>query len=224
DVDVSQVKKDLEDLLDKSIQTGEYMILSKRVKIKDLSLLDANALKDFFEKLDNKNIQVEGMKVELEEKITEMVRKNKKRLKFMERLNALLDMYNSGAHDIDHLFDELVDLAKDLSEEEQRAAKEHLNEEELAVFDLLLKDKLNPKEVDIVKKAAKDLLKKLKTERLVLDWRETEIGRAGVKTAISDVLYARLPEPTYTGDDCEVKGVEVYNYVYEHYKDAEHLV
>ena len=224
DVDVSQVKKDLEDLLDKSIQTGEYMILSKRVKIKDLSLLDANALKDFFEKLDNKNIQFEGMKVELEEKITEMVRKNKKRLKFMERLNELLDMYNSGAHDIDHLFDELVDLAKDLSEEEQRAAKEHLNEEELAVFDLLLKDKLNPKEVDIVKKAAKDLLKKLKTERLVLDWRETEIGRAGVKTAISDVLYARLPEPTYTGDDCEVKGVEVYNYVYEHYKDAEHLV
>jgi type I restriction enzyme R subunit len=201
DIDVSQVKKDLEDLLDKSIQTGEYMIPQKRRKIKDLSMLDANALKDFFEKLENKNTQVEGMKAELEEKITEMVRKNKKRSKFMERLNKLLDLYNSGAHDIDRLFDELVDLAKELNEEDQRATKEHLTEEELAVFDLLMKENLNPKEVDIVKKAAKDLLKKLKTERLVLDWRETDIGRAGVKTEIFKVLYAELPEPTYTEQD-----------------------
>ncbi|MCX6790910.1 MAG: DUF3387 domain-containing protein, partial [Candidatus Gribaldobacteria bacterium] len=58
DTDVSQVKKDLEDLLDKSIQAGEYVI-SQHKKIKDLSVLDADALHTFFSFFENKNLQVE---------------------------------------------------------------------------------------------------------------------------------------------------------------------
>lgn len=215
-IDVSEVKKDLEELLDRSIQTGEYVIPQHK-KIKDLSLLDANALKSFFEGLENKNIQVEGMKEELKNKIEEMVKRNKKRAKFLERLNSLLDEYNSGAHDIDKLFEDLVALAKDLSEEEQRSIKESLSDDELAVFDLLLKENLNEKEVDQVKKTARTLLDKLQQEKLVLDWREKESTRAGVKSTIYNIVYSYLPEPTYTENDCEQKGLEVYNFVYERY-------
>ena len=39
----------------------------------------------------------------------------------------------------------LVELAKELSEEERRAISENLTEEELAVFDLLKKENLNPR-------------------------------------------------------------------------------
>jgi type I restriction enzyme R subunit len=216
-VDVFQVKKDLEDLLDKSIQTGEYVIPQHK-KIKDLSLLDAEALREFFTGLENKDMQVASMCAELEDKITEMVRRNKKRARFMERLVSLLQQYNSGAHDIDQIFDELVALAKDLSVEEQRAVKESMTEEELAIFDLLLKEKLNPEEVACIKGATHELLVKLKP-LLVPHWRDFETNRAGVKTTISDLLYAKLPEPTYTEQDCKVRGVEVYNYVYEHYRD-----
>jgi type I restriction enzyme R subunit len=216
-VDVSQVKKDLEDLLDKSIQAGEYVI-SQHKKIKDLSLLDAEALRAFFAGLENKNTQVASMCAEIEDKIAEMVRWNKKRARFMERLVSLLQEYNSGAHDIDQLFDELVALAKDLSVEEQRAVKENMSEEELAIFDLLLKEKLNPEEVACIKGATHELLAKFKP-LLVPHWRDFETNRAGVKTTISDLLYAKLPEPTYTEHDCKVKGIEVYNYVYEHYRD-----
>lgn len=221
-VDVSAVKKDLEDLLDRSIQTGEYVITQKRIK--DLSALDANALHDFFAKLENKNTQVESLKFELEQKISDMLKKNKARLKFMERLDSLLSEYNSGAHDIDQLFEDLVKLAKDLSEEEQRAIKENLTEEELAIFDLLLKDNLNPTETEKVKKTSRELLSKLKAEKLVLDWREKEQARSGVKTTIEDVLYDSLPEPTYTQKDCDYKGAEIYNFVYEHYLDAQNFV
>ncbi|MCX6790911.1 MAG: DUF3387 domain-containing protein, partial [Candidatus Gribaldobacteria bacterium] len=150
---------------------------------------------------------------------TEMVKRNKKRAKFMERLVALLQEYNSGAHDVDQLFDELVALAKDLNEEEQRAVKENLSEDELAIFDLLLKEKLNPDEVAIVKGTAHDLLASLKP-LLVPHWRDFETNRAGVKVAISDLLFTKLPEPTYTEKDCELKGLEVYNFVYENYRDA----
>ncbi|MDR3478584.1 MAG: type I restriction endonuclease subunit R [Gammaproteobacteria bacterium] len=222
-IDVSQVKQDLEDLLDKSIQAGEYVISPNR-KIKDLSALDANALHDFFASIENKNMQVESLRAELEEKIIDMVKRNKMRAKFMDRLSALLQKYNSGAHDIDQVFDDLIDLAKSLNEEEQRAAKENLSEEELAIFDLLLKENINPKEVDKIRVVARDLLKKLKEEKLVSEWREWEATRAGVKTTIFDVLYSELPEPTFSEQECESKGLEVYNFVYQHYQDATHFV
>ncbi|MFZ2206289.1 MAG: type I restriction endonuclease subunit R [Microgenomates group bacterium] len=212
-IDVSQVKKDLEDLLDKSIQAGEYVI-SQHKKVKDLSILDADALHTFFAKLDNKNLQVEAMADELEKKIEEMVRKNKKRAKFMERLVSLLQEYNSGAHDVDQLFDDLIALAKDLNEEEQRGVKEGLNEDELAIFDLLVKEDLNPDEVSKIKSTAHELLTNLKP-LLVPHWRDFETNRSGVKIAISDLLFSKLPEPTYTEKDCEMKGFEVYNFVYE---------
>ena len=220
-IDVSQVKKDLEDLLDKSIQAGEYVI-SSRKKIKDLSALDVDALHTFFAGLENKNLQVEALSAELEQKIAEMVKRNKKRAKFMERLISLLQEYNSGAHDVDQIFDDLVALAKDLSEEEQRAVKENLSEDELAIFDLLVKENLNPDEVATVKGATHELLMNLEP-LLVPHWRDFETNRAGVKIAISDLLFAKLPEPTYTEKECELKGFEVYNFVYEHYQDARAL-
>jgi hypothetical protein len=67
-----------------------------------LSKLDAEALRNFFAKLDNKNLQAASMSAELNEKIAAMVEKNRKRARFMERLNSLLQQYNSSSHDSDH--------------------------------------------------------------------------------------------------------------------------
>jgi type I restriction enzyme R subunit len=222
-VDVSQVQKDLEDLLDRSIQAGEYVIPQHK-RVKDLSQLNADALAAFFAGVENKNLEAEGLRAELEQKITDMVKRNRTRAPFMDRLSAILKDYNNGAHDIDQFFDDLVDLAKSLGEEEQRAVKEGLSEEELAIFDLLLKDQLNPDEVARVRVVARELLAKLKAERLVAEWREFEPLRAGVRTTISDILYADLPEPIYSQTDCEAKKLEVYNFVYEHYRDANTLL
>jgi type I restriction enzyme R subunit len=151
--------------------------------------------------------------------LKEMVRRNRKRAKFMERLDSLLKDYNSGAHDIDQLLSELMVLAKDLNEEEQRSVKERLSEEELAIFDLLRKDNLNPDETSKVRLVAKELLEQLKP-KLVPGWRDFEPLRAGVKITISDILFPKLPEPVYTEKDCEYKGLEVYNFVYENYRAA----
>ncbi len=221
-VDVSQVKKDLEDLLDRSIQAGEYVIPQHK-RLRDLSALDTDALHDFFAKLDNKNLQAESLSAELKDKIEEMVRRNRKRAKFLERLNKLLKDYNSGAHDIDQLLNDLASLAKDLNEEEQRSVKEGLTEDELAIFDLLRKENLNPDETIKVRLVAKELLEQLKP-KLVPGWRDFEPLRAGVKITISDILFPKLPEPVYTENDCEYKGLEVYNFVYENYRDARSLV
>ena len=218
DTDVSQVKKDLENLLDRSIRAGEYVI-KDAPKIKDLSKIDFEALRKFFDDSDTKNIEAEHLSAELEEKIKEMIRKNKLRKHFLDRLNKLLHEYNTGSYDLDLFFDQLVELAKELSEEDRRAISENLTEEELAVFDILRKEDLNPAEVDQVKKVAKELLVKLKAEKLVLDWKRKEETRADVKITIRDLLYDELPGPTYTEPDCEDRTHKVYLHVYDNYVD-----
>ncbi len=218
DTDVSQVKKDLENLLDRSIRAGEYVIKDKP-KLKDLSKIDFEALRKFFDDSDTKNIEAESLSAELEEKIKEMIRKNKLRKHFLDRLNKLLHDYNTGSHDLDVFFDQLVELAKELSAEDARALSENLTEEELAVFDILRKENLNPNEVDQVKKVAKELLAKLKTQKLVLDWKRKEETRADVKITIRDMLYDELPGPTYTEPDCEDRSQKVYLHIYDNYVD-----
>ena len=218
DTDVSQVKKDLENLLDRSIRAGEYVI-KDAPKIKDLSKIDFEALRKFFDDSDTKNIEAEHLSAELEEKIKEMIRKNKLRKHFLDRLNKLLHEYNTGSHDLDLFFDQLVELAKELSEEDRRAVSENLTEEELAVFDILRKEDLNPAEVDQVKKVVKELLAKLKAEKLVLDWKKKQETQADVKITIQEILYDELPEPTYSKEDCEDRTQKVYFHVYDNYVD-----
>ena len=218
DTDVSQVKKDLENLLDRSIRAGEYVI-KDAPKIKDLSKIDFESLRKFFDDSDTKNIEAEHLSAELEEKIKEMIRKNKLRKHFLDRLNKLLHEYNTGSHDLDLFFDQLVELAKELSEEDRRAVSENLTEEELAVFDILRKENLNPAETDQVKKVAKELLAKLKAEKLVLDWKKKQETQADVKITIQEILYDELPEPTYSKDDCEDRTQKVYFHVYDNYVD-----
>ena len=95
--------------------------------------------------------------------------------------------------------------------------EENLTEEDLAVFDLLTRppDKLAKKDKELVKKVARDLLRTLKEEKLVLDWRKTQQTRAAVRQAI-EVELDRLPG-MYTKELYDRKCELVYQHVYESY-------
>lgn len=213
-IPIDRVKRDLEELLDRSIQTGEYLIPQHK-KITDLSKLDANALKKFFEDIENKNIQIEKTKTDLQVKLEAMVKQNPSRFRFIERFNSLLDSYNSGTHNNEKLFEDLVELAKDLEKEEDRHKEVGLSEDELAIFDLIKKE--DSKSEDKIKSASRIIIDKLKNERLVLDWREKESTRAAVKNVIYDSVYKYLPESEYSDQDCEKLGADIYNFIYERY-------
>ncbi len=125
-----------------------------------------------------------------------MIRENPSRIGFAEKLQEVIDRYNQGSQNIEELFEELKALAASLSEEEQRAVREELSEEELAVFDLLTKPDpvLTKSQEAEVKKVVRALLTKLKRELLVLDWKQRQATRAAVEVAIQDTLDAGLPE------------------------------
>lgn len=216
---VEQIKRDLEALLDESIKAGEYVIYDLP-KLKDLSSIDFDALRSFFEG-QQQNIAIERLKNLVQREAEEMTRRNQTRQKFLERLNALLHEYNSGSKDKDEFFAELMELAKALSEEQKRAVSEGLNEEELAIFDILRKENLTPDEEQKVKKASQELLQSL-SDKLSLDWRKKQDARADVKVTIRSFLFSKLPEPTYTEQDCSVKTEAVYLHVFDRYMDAKH--
>jgi type I restriction enzyme R subunit len=216
DIDVSPVKRDLERLLDRSIATGE---ISKIPNITDLSGVDFEKLKEVFGP-DKENILLEKMIGETEKKIEEMVRRNKLRQDFLARLQKLIDEYNLGTKSTAETIDAVRELIeKDITQELDRAAKENLTEEQLAIYDLLKKDSLDPKEEDQVKKTAVEMLASLKTEQLVLDWRRFQARRAAVKTTINDYVYDGLPT-AYEDTECEEKAHSVYQHVYDAYVDA----
>jgi type I restriction enzyme R subunit len=110
-------------------------------------------------------------------------------------------------------------LNEDLNEEARRHLVEQLTEEELAVFDLLAKTptELTANEREQVKNVARDLIRTLKDEKLVLDWRKRQQTRAAVRQGIGLILD-RLPNK-YDKTIYDAKCEEVYDHVYEAYFD-----
>jgi type I restriction enzyme R subunit len=212
--DISQVMESIEELLDRSISTEGYVI--KPPAILDLSQLNLDVLK---EKIDRNRSRIETEKIRglVERKVQDLVALNRTRINFTEKLQQMIDEYNAGSLNTEEFFKRLVAFARDLQEEEKRAIKENLTEEELTIFDLLTKPsmKLTKREEDDVKKVAKELLETLKQEKLVLDWRKKQQTRASVRLCIEDVLD-HLP-PTYSKDIYQGKCEIVYQHIFEAY-------
>jgi len=153
----------------------------------------------------------------IESKLSQMVNLNRTRIDYLEKFQKMIEEYNSGTCDKDAFFENLMKFIKDLSDEEKRGVKEGLSDEELTIFDLLTKPemKLDQKELAKVKDVARDLLKRLKEEKLVLDWRKRMQSRALVKLSIEDALD-QLPR-AYTKELYQQKCEVVYNHIFESY-------
>jgi hypothetical protein len=87
---------------------------------------------------------------------------------------------------IEHTFEQLLKFVDELDEEEERAIREGLDVESVAIFDLLKKPELNPKEIARIKQVAVGLLAALKAEQLrVNHWRDKEATRDAVRSTIA---------------------------------------
>jgi type I restriction enzyme R subunit len=221
--DISQVLGAVGELLDDSILPAHegYIIRGSTSvgKYVDLSQIDFEKLKQQFEK-SRKHIEAEKLRALLNGKLRRMLRLNKSRMDYYQQFQQMIEEYNAGASNIDVFFAKLISFAGTLTEEEKRGIAEQLNEEELALFDLLTKPevKLTRKEREQVKLVAHELLDTLKAERLVLDWRKKQQTRAAVQVTIQNVLD-KLPQ-VYTPDLYQQKCNLVYQHVYDSYSDA----
>jgi type I restriction enzyme R subunit len=185
----------------------------------DLSKLDFDKLRKAFQKSENKNMVVFDLQQAIEKRLEQMVQQNPLRLEFYEKYKAIIENYNQGKdfQNVQNTFERLHGFIKELSTEELRAISENLDEETLAIFDLLKKPDLSKKEKEAVKKVAVKTLAILKDEKLKINlWRESTQLTAQVKTMIFDSLQY-LPQESYPDDEVSEKTNQVYQHIYATY-------
>lgn len=216
--DIIEIMLQLQTLVNESVFINEVSEPIQDEYI-DLSNLDFDKLKAAFAKVNRKNTVVFDLQQAIEQKLKQMVKENPLRLEFYEKYKEIIEEYNNGK-DINatkKAFDDLTDFLETLSEEDSRAMREGLDEETLAIFDLLKKENLKDKEIDEVKKVAKQTLDNLKAEKLKIErWRESTQLRAQVKTTIYDTLLW-LPQEPYSEDEVNEKTNVIYQHIFTNY-------
>jgi len=217
--DISEIMGGIGEVLDASI-TGVAM-QEKPAPAIDLSRVDFGALAARFKASKKRNTDLEVLKAAIRAQIEKLIRLNKSRADFAEKFEELIETYNLGSRNIEELFEELVRLSRNLSEEQQRHVREQMSEEELAMFDILTRPapELSAEERSEVKKVAKDLLARLKTI-LVLNWRQKAAARATLKLTIENVLDNGLPR-SYEKVLYQEKCAALFEHVFESYPERD---
>lgn len=210
-IDIDKVGIRIGELLDESVVVDnaekfmagdhkpEYQIVAKGKKW-DLSKINFDKLREDFKQASYKNIEIADLRAFLENKLQLMLEQNLTRIDFAQRLQQIIDTYNAGGSSNENYFEELLKFTKKLKEEDERAAKEGLSDDELELFDLLKKDKMTKAEELKVKLAAKALLHRLVKEQpkvLVQDWFKDSQTQKRVRAEVEKVLDKKLPE-SYT--------------------------
>jgi type I restriction enzyme, R subunit len=217
--DISAIMGGIASILDESI-TGITIKDGGPPPI-DLSLIDFDTLSARFKESNHKKTELEALKAAIRARLEKLVLLNPTRVNFTEKLEALIEAYNSGSRNIEELFDELLSLSRGLDEEQDRHVRENMTEEELVIFDILTRPEpeLNDGEKAEVKKVARDFLIRIK-ELLVLNWRQKTEARSKVNEAIKDVLDAGLPR-AYTPELYRAKCAKLFEHMYERYPERD---
>lgn len=224
-VDISAVQARIAELLDEKIEgvailapivTGDTA--EGRV---DLSGIDFDKLAKLFEV--SPKLATETLREEAEDTARKLANENPTRVHLIERLESLIAEYNSGAIDVERLFEQLKAFIGEMTEEEHRAAREGLSQAELALYDLLTtpEPKLSSAQEREVKLIAKRLLEKLTEAVATVDWLRSQETRGQVRHQIKLALND-LPQEPYPDDLWQAKVERVWEFVTQRYAPTAH--
>jgi type I restriction enzyme, R subunit len=189
----------------------------------DISKIDFDRLKREFERTRSKKTTVQNLKQAIEKRLQRLLNRNPLRTNFQMHYEMIVAEYNREKDrvTIEQTFEALLKLVEGLDEEDSRAAREELDEESLAIFDLIKKQNLSAADIKKIKAVAVGLLAALKGEKLRVDqWREKEATRDAVRVAIHDFLWSDqtgLPVNSYGEAEIEERTEDVFRHVYRAY-------
>jgi type I restriction enzyme R subunit len=216
--DVTAVLKELHLIVNDAIRTHSPGDDQTESKLYDLSIIEMEKLRDeFASKVKRKATAVEDLRALVEHKLALMMRSNPERMDFYRKYSEIVADYNREKDrvTIEETFAQLALLDAKLDEEAQRAVREHLTEDELAIFDLLKKDKLTNKQRETVKGASKHLLARvLEVVAARHDWIAKEPTKAEVEVLIQQEVFELLPDPPFNEDEKLTLAERVYQHVF----------
>lgn len=217
--DVTEVLKELHRIVNEAIRAAAPGDDHAEGLTVDLSRIDFARLRDEFgSKVRRKHTALQDIREVVEEKLAQMLARNPMRMDYYRKYQEIVADYNREKDrvTVEQTFAELVNLVNSLDAEQKRAAEEGLTDDELALFDLLFRDKISQADRERLKQASKSLLASLK-ERLkpMQNWTQNTSTQAEVKVFILDTLWRSLPRPPFSDEDTTALAGRVYDYVWQ---------
>ena len=189
----------------------------------DISAIDFDLLRGEFAKVKKKNLVLKDLEEVIKQKLDSLLFVNPDRINYYERYQQIIDDYNSEQDraTIEKTFMELMDLANQMSQEEQRYVREGFtSDEELSLYDMLFRDDLSKADIKKLKEVATSLLQKIKMKIAEFDhWTDKQETKAAIDNLIRDTLWTELPK-CYDEDSIPMYRQQIYEYVYTRYKAA----
>ena len=217
--DITDLSVAINNIIDEHLEIDSSVVAESGRRF-DISRIDFDLLQQEFAKAKQKNLLLKDIQELLQERLAEMLAQNPSRINFYERYQEIIESYNQEQDraSIEKIFEELMDLSKKLSEEERRYVREGFeNDEQLSMYDLLMKDDLTKAEIKKIKEVAVELLEKIKNQLATMDHpfekRET---KAAIIITIRDTLWEMLPE-SYSDESIDSYKDAVFEYVQQRY-------
>jgi type I restriction enzyme R subunit len=229
--DIGHILQALRDEVDRAIVTHDAdpgghstpSVQDDRARLFDISRIDFAGLLKEFERSKRKNTIVQSLKAAIESHLARLLEMNPLRRDLQARYEEIVAEYNreKDRATIEATFQQLTLLTRAMSEEEQRAVELGLDEESLALFDMLRKPDLDKAGIEKLKQVSNGLLTVLKARLAeIADWQATQANREAVRLTIHDYLYADatgLPVDVYDEQDVETLAADVFQHVWRAY-------
>jgi type I restriction enzyme, R subunit len=159
--DATQLLRELHKIVNEAIQAqapGEDHAEGLAV---DLSLIDFEKLRDEFAgKVRRKHAALQDIRQLIEDKLAQMLARNPMLMDYYKKYQEIIADYNREKDrvTVEETFAKLLALANSLDAEQMRAVQEGLSDDELALFDMLLRASINLADRERLKQASKSLL------------------------------------------------------------------
>lgn len=189
----------------------------------DISAIDFGLLRTEFAKVKRKNLVMRDLEEIIQQKLDRMLFTNPERINYYERYQQIIMGYNAEQDrtTIEKTFMDLMDLADQMNQEEQRYAREGFSsDEELSLYDMLFRDDLSKNDIKKLKEVATTLLRKIKNRIVEIDhWTDKQETKAEIDNLIRNILYDELPL-CYDEISISTYRQRIYEYVYTRYKSV----
>jgi type I restriction enzyme R subunit len=226
--DVTELLKELHRIVNEAIRAAAPGGDHAEGLTVDLSQVNFEKLRDeFASKVRRKHAALQDIREVVEKKLVQMLARNPMRMDYYKKYQEIIADYNreKDRATVEATFAQLVTLAASLDSEQRRAAEEGLSDDELALFDLLFKDRISKADRERLKQASRALLSSLQgLLRPMQDWTQKTATQAQVKVFILDSLFRSLPRPPFTEAETEETAARVYDYVWQRSTSGHDLV
>ena len=219
--DTTDLSVAINDIVNEHLEVDDsHIMMAESGRRFDISGINFDLLRREFAKCEAKNLVLRDIQELLQERLARLLAANPSRINFYEKYQEIIQAYNQEQNraTIEKTFEELMHLSQSLSKEEKRYVREGFkSDEELTLYDLLLKDNLTKPELKKLKNVAIDLLAKIKHQLACMDHPfDKRTTRATLIITIRDTLWQELPE-SYSEESINYYRNTIYNYVNQRY-------